>query len=217
MSFMSMVIIALTFFGIVWFICKRNVIWTDHSNFNNISLGLCAILTLGWGAYTFDALNQRDKASAELKELQDRIKGTESTFFSISADVKHWQNGYYLLPVVTVKNSGTESIHIRMDSKSLTINKVNVRDDKIKSVSVYHPNFYDEISSDVNVPHTPMYDLIIPISAERKINYALNVNEPGLYYVTFRASTINKDGVVDDKKINKMPVIWFASKYIFVE
>ncbi|MDP9768085.1 UNVERIFIED_ORG: hypothetical protein J2S99_001451 [Atlantibacter hermannii] len=214
---MSIIIILLTIIGIIWFCFKRHTVWTDHSNFNNVSLGLCAILTLGWGAYTFDALNQRDKASAELKELQDRIKGTESTFFSINMDVKKWQNGYYLLPVVTVKNSGTESIHIKMDASSLTIKRVTVRDDKVKAITSFHPNFYDEISGDASVPHTPMYDLIIPISAERKISYALYVDQPGLYYLTFRAKTVNEKGDVKTEKVKDMPVIWFASKYFLVE
>lgn len=217
MSIMSLLVIIFTLVGFIWFIWKRKAIWTGHDNFNNISLGLCAILTLAWGAYTFDALNQRDKAAAELKELQDRIKGTESTFFSINVDVKHWDKGYYLLPVVTVKNSGTEPIHIRMDQYSLTIKRVNVKGDKIKAVSVLHPNFYDEISSNVNIEHVPMYDLIIPISAERKISYAVDVQEPGLYYLTFRARTINEKGKIEQKIVNNMPVIWFASKYFFVE
>ncbi|GLW37323.1 hypothetical protein Pcaca04_12590 [Pectobacterium carotovorum subsp. carotovorum] len=216
-SLMSIVILIVTFVGIVWFIRKRNIIWHASSNFNNIALGLCAILTLGWGAYTFDALNQRDKASAELKELQDRIKDTESTFFSIDVDVKHWEKGFYLLPVVVIKNSGTQPIHIKMDRESLTIKKVNVKDDKVKAVAVYHPNFYDIISSDSRIEHTPMYDVIVPISAERKINYVVNVSEPGLYYLTFRAKTINKEGVVEERIINNMPVIWFSSKYFLVE
>lgn len=217
LNIMSIIIVILTIIGLIWFIRKRHVIWHSSSNFNNIALGLCAILTLGWGAYTFDALNQRDKASAELKELQDRIKGTESTFFSIDVTIKKWDKGFFILPVITVKNSGSQPIHIKMDRESVTIKKINVKEDKVKATAVFHPNFYDEISSDVKISHTPMYDVIVPISTERKINYVVNVNEPGLYYITFRAKTISENGTVEDKKVNKLPVIWFASKYFFVE
>ncbi|MDK2634823.1 hypothetical protein QMZ93_15940 [Pantoea stewartii subsp. indologenes] len=217
LNIMSIIIVLLTVGGLFWFYKKRHIIWQDSSSFNNIALGLCAMLTLSWGAYTFDALNQRDKAAAELKELQERIKGTESTFFSIDVTIKKWDKGFYILPVITVKNSGTQPIHIKMDRESITIKKINVKEDKVKAVTVFHPNFYDEISSDAKIDHTPMYDVIVPISAERKINYAVNVNEPGLYYITFRAKTISENGTVEDKKVNKLPVIWFASKYFFVE
>ncbi len=217
MSIMSLIILTLIIILLIWVVKERRVVWSDHSNFNNVSVGLCAILTLAWGAYTFDALNQRDKAAVELKELQDKIKGTESTFFSIDVKTEHWDNGYYLLPVVTVKNSGTNPIHIRMGKDSLTVKKVLVKDDKVKAVSSYHPKFYEVISNDDTVKHTPLYDMIIPISAERKINYALNVNEPGLYYLTFQASTINEKGTEETKEVNGMPVIWFASKYFFVQ
>lgn len=216
-SIMSIIIIAITVIGLILFIWKHKAIWSASSEFNNVALGLCAILTLGWGAYTFDALNQRDKAAAELKELQDRIKGTESTFFSIDTVIKKWDEQLYLMPVVTVKNSGSQPIHIRMDTNSLTLKKITVQEDKVKATAVYHPNFYDDISLDKKIDHTPMYDVIIPISAERKINYIVNVKEPGLYYLTFRANTINEKGKVEEKTINNMPVIWFTSKYILVE
>ncbi|WP_109400934.1 hypothetical protein [Proteus sp. TJ1640] len=192
-------------------------IWEKHSNFNNIAIGACAILTLTWGAYTFDALNQKEKASIELQEIQKRIKNTESTFFSIEVNEARDCNGIYILPVITIRNNGTEPIHIGLDKESMTIQRVRVDNEKIIALSTYHPNFYEILSDDKNIKHTPMYDLIIPISAERKISYALRVKDPGLYYLTFRAKTIGENGDEEVKEKNGKPIIWFTSKYLYVK
>lgn len=217
MSIMSIVIIAILIFIIGLTVYYFRAIWNEHSNFSNITVGLCTIFTLLWGAYTFDALNQRDKAAAELQEIQERIKGTESTLFSINITEEKGNDGFYILPVVTIKNNGTEPIHIGLDKESLTIQSVKVVNDKIKALETYHPNFYEVISQDKKTDHTPMYDLIVPISAERSISYALYVKNPGLYYLTFKAKTVDKNGNEDVKVKNGKPIIWFTSRYVYIK
>ena len=217
MSIMSIIIIAILVVIITITMYHFRTIWKDHSNFSNITVGLCTILTVLWGAYTFDALNQRDKAAAELQEIQDRIKGTESTLFSINITEESGDDGFYILPVVNIKNNGTEPIHIGLDEESLTIQRVKIVNDKVKALDTYHPNFYEVISDDKSVAHTPMYDLIIPISAERNISYALHVKKPGLYYLTFKAKTVDKNGHEDLKVKNGKPIIWFTSKYVYIK
>ncbi|HEQ1857263.1 TPA: hypothetical protein VEO38_000766 [Providencia alcalifaciens] len=217
MNLMSIIVLVVLGIFFLFIIVKCEYLWEKHSNFNNFVIGICTILTLAWGAYTFDALNQKEKASIELQEIQKRIKDTESTFFSIEVNEVKDCNGVYILPVITVKNNGTEPIHIGLDKESMTIQRVRVDNEKIMALSTYHPNFYEILSDDKNIKHTPMYDLIIPISAERKINYALRVKDPGLYYLTFRAKTIGENGDEEVKEKNGKPIIWFTSKYVYIK
>lgn len=214
MSIIVLVVLAIVF---ILMLFKHKYLWEKHSNFNNVVIGICTILTLAWGAYTFDALNQKEKASFELQEIQKRIKDTESTFFSIDVNEARDCNGIYILPVITVKNNGTEPIHIGLDKESMTIQRVRVDNEKIIALSTYHPNFYEILSDNKDIKHTPMYDLIIPISAERKISYALRVKDPGLYYLTFKAKTIGENGDEEVKEKNGKPIIWFTSKYLYVK
>lgn len=43
-------------------------------DFNKIAVALGAIATVAWGLFTYGALEQRDKAKAELIDLKNRIK-----------------------------------------------------------------------------------------------------------------------------------------------
>ncbi len=165
----------------------RNI-WQNHSNFNNIAIALCAILTLVWGAYTFDALHQKDKAEAEYAELQQKIRNTESTFFDIDATFTKSSNGYYITPVVSIKNSGSEPIFIKLKNDSVSIRAIEVRGDKVKSIRAYTPNIYEEIASNTDEKNIPIYEWKVPISAERKLNYVAKVESPGMYFITFSAT-----------------------------
>ena len=201
---------------IVLFWQARNI-WQNHSNFNNIAIALCAILTLVWGAYTFDALHQKDKAEAEYAELQQKIRNTESTFFNIDATFTKSSDGYYITPVVTIKNSGSEPIYIKLKNDSVSIRAIEVRGDRVKSIKTYTPNIYEEIASNTNEKNIPIYDWKIPISAERKLNYVAKVESPGMYFITFSATETDSNFNEKNKDINGKPMIWFVSKYVYVK
>ncbi|HHA2053544.1 hypothetical protein MXM72_08760 [Enterobacter roggenkampii] len=214
MFIVGWLLLALLLVIIAW---QARNIWRNHSNFNNIAIASCAILTLVWGVYTFDALHQKDKAEAEYSELQQKIRNTESTFFNIDATVIKTSDGYYITPVVSIKNSGSEPIYIKLNNNSISISLVEVSGDKVKSLKTYNPNIYEEIASSKKDKNIPIYDWKVPISAERKLNYVAKVDFPGMYFITF--SAIETDANFNDKNkgINGKPMIWFVSKYIYVE
>ncbi|EPH0629742.1 hypothetical protein NF897_004068 [Klebsiella pneumoniae] len=195
MIIVGWVLLALLVIVLVW---QARNIWQNHSNFNNIAIALCAILTLVWGAYTFDALHQKDKAEAEYAELQQKIRNTESTFFNIDATFTKSSDGYYITPVVTIKNSGSEPIYIKLKNDSVSIRAIEVRGDRVKSIKTYTPNIYEEIASNTNEKNIPIYDWKIPISAERKLNYVAKVESPGMYFITFSAT--ETDSNFNEKK-----------------
>ncbi|EMQ4440995.1 hypothetical protein FKK72_10150 [Klebsiella pneumoniae] len=214
MIIVGWVLLALLVIVLVW---QARNIWQNHSNFNNIAIALCAILTLVWGAYTFDALHQKDKAEAEYAELQQKIRNTESTFFNIDATFTKSSDGYYITPVVTIKNSGSEPIYIKLKNDSVSIRAIEVRGDRVKSIKTYTPNIYEEIASNTNEKNIPIYDWKIPISAERKLNYVAKVESPGMYFITFSATETDSNFNEKNKDINGKPMIWFVSKYVYVK
>lgn len=214
MIIVGWVLLALLVIVLAW---QARNIWQNHSNFNNIAIALCAILTLVWGAYTFDALHQKDKAEAEYAELQQKIRNTESTFFNIDATFTKSSNGYYITPVVSIKNSGSEPIFIKLKNDSVSIRAIEVRGDKVKSIKTYTPNIYEDIASNTNEKNIPIYEWKVPISAERTLNYVAKVESPGMYFITFSATETDANFNDKYKSVNGKPMIWFASKYVYVE
>ncbi len=103
------------------------------------------------------------------------------------------------------------------------------------SMCTNHPLFYEMISDDLKVNNSPIYDVRVPISSERNLNFFLPVKESGVYYVTFSAlssKTPNNQkrngdcsftqgnnilGRADETRINGKDSIWFASAYIIIK
>ncbi|EFM9994931.1 hypothetical protein BF243_004777, partial [Escherichia coli] len=200
------------------FIIKFRDIYRTHNQFNNVVISLCAIFTILWGGYTFDALHQRDKAEAELAELTGRIKNTEATFFNVDVKVVTIEGEFYIMPVVTIKNSSNQRIYVSLNKKSLTVSRVVSDGANQVAMEIYHPNYYEELalldSKDSNgkkAENIPMYDISVPISAERRLSYLVSTTKPGIYYVTFSAKAMDENGEPISKVINGKRAIWFSS------
>ncbi|WP_432462522.1 hypothetical protein [Citrobacter freundii] len=205
-------------------IIKFKEIYRTHDQFNNVVISICAILTLLWGGYTFDALHQRDKAEADLVELQNRIRNTEATFFNVDVKVVKVDSEFYIKPVVTIKNNSNERIYIKLTDKSLTVSHILSEGAKQVATEVFHPNYYEELAvidakddSGNRAKNIPMYDISVPISAERSLNYLVSTRKKGMYYVTFSAEAMNEDGSPVSKLINGKKSIWFSSSYVEVK
>lgn len=207
----------------------------DQQAYNNVVMASCALVTIVWGAYTFDALQQRDKAAAELEELQKRLRDTESTLISVSVGVAPGSDGFYLTPTVTIKNVGTEALYFRLCKDSLSVSQLSYgAAGQLKAVSSWAPQFYLTISGDKGNPNIPIYDMRVPTSSERSISYFVPVKAEGVYYVTFSAFSAPQDaddkeygnatcnfkggtpGASDDK-VNGKDSIWFSSAYVVVK
>lgn len=208
----------------LFFIYKFKDIYRTHDQFNNVVISLCAIFTILWGGYTFDALHQRDKAEADLTELTNRIKNTEATFFNVDVKVVKIEGVFYIKPVVTIKNSSNQRIYVRLSKESLTVSRVASEGAKQVAMEIYHPNYYEELallhSKDANgkeAENVPMYDISVPISAERSLSYLVSTKIPGIYYVTFSANAMDEKGNPISKVINGKKSIWFSSSYVEVK
>lgn len=233
---------SLLFFGLCFLVYFRSRIFglasrviPDQQAYNNVVMASCALVTLVWGAYTFDALQQRDKAAAELEELQKRLRDTESTLLNVSVGVASGGDGFYLTPTVTIKNVGTEALYFRLCKDSLSVSQLSYSAaGQLKAVNAWNPQFYLTISGEKNIPSRPIYDMRVPTTSERSISYFVPVKAEGIYYVTFSAfsapqssndkeygnATCNFKGgtpVASDDKVNGKDSIWFSSAYVVVK
>lgn len=203
-----------------------------HQAYNNVVIASCALLTLIWGAYSFDALQQKSRAEAELAEIQRRIKDTESTFLAVNVKFEKSPDGFYLTPSATIKNSSKENIYFRLCHDSLAISKVNYDFDAgAGSAKTIYPKYYEQLATGASDQNYPIYDIRIPVDSERTLNFFAAVKEPGVYYITFSAlsttepgadknlyncSFVSNKGITSDKKKNGKEGIWFTSSYLII-
>ncbi|HEL9769487.1 TPA: hypothetical protein U0Q53_005287 [Klebsiella pneumoniae] len=183
-------------------------------DFNKVAVALGAILTVAWGFFTYGALEQRDKAKAELIDLENRIKNTESTSFSIEAPIYKGDGFYYITPTINIKNNSNTAIYIKLDPDSLKVTRMVAKGDKPIPLQVMTPVFYQSID---DAGKAPITQLSVPIGAERKINYIVSTNYPGMYYITFTASAMDDKGNLIGKTYDGKPMKWFSSSYVYVK
>ncbi|MBL0868458.1 hypothetical protein G5647_18700 [Pectobacterium carotovorum] len=211
------VIVSLLVIYIIGYICSTSTQPSRRvsaDDFNKIAVALGAIATIAWGFFTYGALEQRDKAKAELVDLENRIKDTESTSFVVDAPVIKGDDFFYITPSVTVKNNSKTAIYIKLDPDSLSVTRVVAKGDKPIPFETMNPVFYQNITKDGKAP---ISNITVPIGAERKLNYIVQTNYPGMYYITFTASAMDSSGNLINKTYDGKPVKWFSSSYIYVK
>lgn len=183
-------------------------------DFNKIAVALGAIATVAWGLFTYGALEQRDKAKAELIDLKNRIKDTESTSFEVEAPFIKSDGFFYITPTVTVKNNSNTAIYVKLDQDSLSVTRVVAKGDQPIPLETFNPIFYQTITKEGKAP---LSNITIPIGAERKFNYLVQTNYPGMYYITFTASAMDSSGNLINKTYDGKPVKWFSSAYVYLK
>lgn len=187
-----------------------------HQATYNIVIASVTTLTLVWGAMTYQLLEQRERARTELFEIKERIKNSESTTVTINTKFEEsMEDGqYYIFPTVTIKNIGKEKLILRLDDDSLNISLIKMRGEQAISLENYRPNFFEEISDDINKNSKRFSVMEVPVDGERSIPYAVKVNNKGLYYVTFSAKPFLKE---NERKVGSHELIWFTSSYMYIK
>lgn len=182
-----------------------------------------------WTLYTFDVLRMKDnavqeltkaenelsKVKLELKDLQDKIDGTDSSYIEIKTHQFGYKNGKYGLIVnVLVQNTGTNDVDMTWKNSPLTIFHVETRSgDEQKLTDKLIPQIYDGISE--TGEKYVLKNLYLFVGAKKELSFFVELPKPGLYYVLFKTKT---NGQVTQKlaKLNKNGV-WFSSKYIYIK
>ncbi|WES88939.1 hypothetical protein [Dickeya fangzhongdai] len=197
---------------IIWECVKKP--FTAHQATYNIIIALATAFTLVWGVITFNLLQQKEKAEADLNEIRTRIRNSESTTVKISSTTFEDDEGYYIYPVVIIKNNGKEKMVLSLETNSLTVNKIYLEGDKAIAEYTYHPPFFEIISDNEKKDSKQFTMVVVPVDGERMLTYALKVKEKGTYFISFSAGAyLNKDKTT----IDNHQLIWFASQYVNIK
>ncbi|MEZ8049275.1 MULTISPECIES: hypothetical protein [unclassified Vibrio] len=206
--------------------------------FHYLALTLAIVVGGGWTMYTFEALKMREnaendlvstqgdleKAKLDLKELQDKIDGTDSSYIQIQTEQFNYavfdKNSQQevdklgLIINVLVQNTGTNDVDMSWENSPLRVYKVESRNgDEERLYDSLIPRIYD--GHDSSGKKTALKKLYLFVGAKKELSFFVELNEPGLYYIMFKADT---NGSLD-KKMTKMGKngVWFSSKYVYVK
>ncbi|EMA2426829.1 MULTISPECIES: hypothetical protein [Vibrio] len=182
-------------------------------------LSIALLLGGVWTLYTFDILHQRDKAAAELKELQDRIKGTNASNIQINPSSFELADGNFGLIVnVNVQNTGTRDVLIDWSDEDtpLSVFKVSMKKgDQLYFEKLFRPKIYAPF--DPKKKKKEHYkSLYLLVGAKKELSFYVELPEKGMYYITFNAKT-DKKLAQEVKSKSGRTGEWFSSKYINIE
>lgn len=202
--------------------------WKNHAQANDffsgihyLALTLAIIIGGIWGAYTFNALSmasnaevQLKKANEELKQIQEQIKGSDSSSISINAIPMETQMG--MIINVTIKNNGKRPISFNTADSAIFVYKISVDGSKVSQEQKLEPKIYTHITDGMNGEKNRILPKVhVLIGAEKTLSYAVGLKSKGLYYITFR-STPDENFKEGDIK-NNLPLEWFASTYVEIK
>jgi hypothetical protein len=201
-----------------------------HSHYasalQNIVIVISIICTGAWTIQTFGVLQQKEKASADLKELHKRINNTESTNISIKTQVVNYDsvndNKTGLIVEVTIKNQGKSKISFDLKDSPLKIYKVVAEGSKIGSTEVLTPKVYSELAqvttSEASKPkgeNIPLDRWISLSSSERTLSYFVTLEKSSMYYIVFSTKALEMDTL--KKECEEQSCNWFVSKYVYID
>lgn len=228
MAFLLCVVII----GVYLYVSKK---WSHDSEkyshyasaFQNIIIVLSIVCTGAWTIQTFDVLQQKERAAADLEELQERITNTESTNILINTQIVDYNSEGNdndekgLIIDVTIKNQGKSKVSFDLSDSPLKVYTVAASGSKVGSKGVLTPKLYSslaEVSTSDNVKangkNTPINRWISLASSERTLSYFVTLKPNEMYYIVFSSTAKNVDTVKDE--CNEDKCNWFVSKYIYV-
>lgn len=217
---------------------KITFFWREDQKFHNVAIAASVIGAAIWTLTTFNVLSQKEQAEGQLKELQQRIKNTESSTISIQSDIIDYYDKKGLIITVEIKNNGKEKLFFDLQDKPLVIYKVLANESITTAENTYRPVVFTDIKplSEVkkakeekreSAANGYLKGLNVLVNSTKKLNYFVPIDSSGLYYATFTSSPhIGDNKNCSSKRENELeskeemsceePVMWFASKYINV-
>jgi len=148
-----------------------------------------AVLVGGlWSVYTFDALNARDKAKAELSEINRKLsqQAEFDTRLSVKQTSLPGSSNRYLYISVHITNIGSRNTRIDFNDKTIAVAK-------IEQISGYPTKFGSVIHSPIlafaDSGHKRIWNLpyiIIRTGETYRLQAWVQVEKPGLYLVGFK-------------------------------
>jgi hypothetical protein len=205
---------------------KKN--WAETIHYLVIAISI--IVTGFWVFYTFTTLFEKEKAEqslqtttislekakAELKELHEKIAGTDSSNIELSSNIIELSsNKFGMIITVTVQNTGTNDVDMFWSESPVTVYETSFEADKLKGVKSYTPYIYGSLQDQNSENITYNKDLYLFVGAKKVLSFFVELDKEGLYYIKFE-SKVNKN--LQEKLENKGKTgIWFSSQYVFVK
>ncbi|KHT48367.1 hypothetical protein RJ43_19295 [Alteromonas macleodii] len=196
----------------------------------NIILACSLFATGFWVIYTYDVLEQREKAEVELKEIKRKIKDVESSNISISTEVVDYnvendkdQTGL-IINVNIVNKGNTKNVYDLLPTP-LKVYKVYAQGDEMGYEKLLTPTLYHHLGSvyDPNSESIPLESLDSLTYSSKTLSYFVTVDKKGLYYIVFSAkdpktieSIEESDGTTSTICPDKQVCDWFVSKFVFI-
>lgn len=197
--------------------------WSAHEASNNFFSGLSSLITIVsiigaaiWALWSFNVLHQVDRAKAELVELQDRIRNTDSTSISIETQqIKSVSGSHAVIIEVSLSNNGQRALTFDLSPETLTVYQVKVAGDKVGAEIVYHPEMFTKIAlMGGKEKNKTLGNLVLLSGAKKVLSYIVDVKQPGMYYITFIADDNGSVAFTKDEKVDRR---WTSTKYIEVK
>lgn len=212
----------------------------DHEKWKNALAGIqslavtIAVIVGGiWSLYTFDVLGARDRASAELRELQYTLDQQATVQIEMEAEQIYLPGDTerYVLIEVTIQNTGNRNTILNFSKLPLGV--ARVRNPGQNPVSIVGPRMR------YGVPIVPVIGWPGPPdnepsgrgeSGNRGIyrgetwsqEFLIRVAESGVYLITFAVDAI---GLEAEKRValqpedlpKEYPFVWSSTIFAFVE
>lgn len=173
-----------------------------HEGFKDVASGVqsivftLSIVVVGaWTIYTFDALNARDRAQAELTETQQRIRELGIVTVELSAQAERLPSNedYYVRVTATIKNLGNRAMRLDLGERVVAATKVVHDGDTYRAVGpISRSGLITFIDVDQSAIGALAYTLL-DSEESQSLEFWLLVDGPGLYLVEFRALTTGAD------------------------
>jgi hypothetical protein len=196
------------------------------ASLQNVFIVFSIIATGTWVIYTFDALNQREEADLKFKELQSKIKDTESSTIKIDSQTVDYKTDYDpnqkgLIIEIEIVNKGNKRIIYDLTQKPLTVYKVLASNDQLGYTKKMEPTLYSEVAEmnqDI-IKSKPLSNWISLTQSSRKLSYFVTVDANSLYYIVFSSKDFVNPNSVSSSDLNCANLddcSWFVSKYVFI-
>jgi hypothetical protein len=154
----------------------------------SIVLSIAVVAGGLWTAYTFDALNSRDKAKAELREINRKLKEQALIEAHISAQQRELpgSNNFNIYIVIELTNKGNRNTKIKLGESPLAVTHFKQIPGTDKSPA---PKHYP-ILTFKDTSHSKLGSLDYTVlRAGRTVRWVawISADQPGLYLVSFQA------------------------------
>lgn len=177
-----------------------------------------------WAISTFNILNQRDIAQAQLTELKEKLKNVESSKIELSTEVVNYEGinkderSKGLIVKIKIVNVGNTPIEFDVSKSSVKIYQMEAQGVEMGYSKLYEPQIISELAEiGGDSESTPLTSFVSLTSSERILSYFAVLPKNKMYYIVFSTKPVDLKNDELTKCEELSGCKWFVSKYIYLE